>query len=102
MPAMCGELKEEKIEFRHATTALARELHRCILRRTLRCATLTCGPASDELRWPKGKCRRRISLVTSQEEQLLQALAERVNSTQLNEKDPDAEAFLKQSVSSNP
>jgi len=40
--------------------------------------------------------------VTPQEEQLLQALAERVNSTQLNEKDPDAEAFLKQSFNSNP
>lgn len=40
--------------------------------------------------------------MTQQEEQLLQALAERVNSTQLNEKDPDAEAFLNQSFNSNP
>jgi hypothetical protein len=40
--------------------------------------------------------------VTPQEEQLLQSLAERVNSTQLQEKDPDAEAFLNQSFNSNP
>jgi len=40
--------------------------------------------------------------VTSQEEQLLQSLAERINSTQLNEKDPDAEAFLNQNLSANP
>ncbi len=40
--------------------------------------------------------------MTPQEEQLLQALAERVNSTQLNEKDPDAEAFLNRSFNSNP
>lgn len=40
--------------------------------------------------------------MTPQEEQLLQSLAERVNSTQLQEKDPDAEAFLNQSFNSNP
>lgn len=40
--------------------------------------------------------------MTPQEEQLLQPLAERVNSTQLQEKDPDAEAFLNQSFNSNP
>jgi hypothetical protein len=40
--------------------------------------------------------------VTPQEEQLLQSLAERVNSTQLQEKDPDAEAFLNQSFNPNP
>jgi len=40
--------------------------------------------------------------VTPQEDQLLQALAERVNSTQLQEKDPDAEALLNRSFSSNP
>ncbi len=40
--------------------------------------------------------------MTPQEEQLLQSLVQRVNSTQLNEKDPDAEAFLNQSFSSNP
>jgi hypothetical protein len=39
--------------------------------------------------------------VTPQEEQLLNALAERVNSTQLQEKDPDAEAFLNRSFGSN-
>jgi hypothetical protein len=48
------------------------------------------------------KGRRRFRFVTPQEEQLLQSLAERVNSTQLQEKDPDAEAFLNQSFSSNP
>jgi uncharacterized protein len=40
--------------------------------------------------------------VTPQEEQLLQALAERVNSTQLEEKDPDAETFLNRTFSPNP
>jgi uncharacterized protein len=40
--------------------------------------------------------------LTLQEEQLLQSLAERVNSTQLEEKDPDAEAFLNKNVASNP
>ena len=40
--------------------------------------------------------------MTPQEEQLLQSLAERVNSTQLQEKDPDAEAFLNQSFNPNP
>ena len=40
--------------------------------------------------------------MTPQEEQLLNSLAERVNSTQLQEKDPDAEAFLNRSFNSNP
>jgi hypothetical protein len=40
--------------------------------------------------------------VTPQEEELLGSLAERVNSTQLQEKDPDAEAFLNRSFNSNP
>jgi uncharacterized protein len=40
--------------------------------------------------------------VTPQEEQLLQALIERVNSTQLQEKDPDAEGLLNRSFGSNP
>jgi hypothetical protein len=39
--------------------------------------------------------------VTSQEEQLLNSLVERVNQTQLQEKDPDAEALLKQGLGSN-
>jgi uncharacterized protein len=40
--------------------------------------------------------------VTPQEEQLLNALVERVNQTQLQEKDPDAEALLNGSLGSNP
>lgn len=40
--------------------------------------------------------------MTPQEEQLLNSLAERVNSTQLQEKDPDAEALLNKSLGQNP
>jgi hypothetical protein len=40
--------------------------------------------------------------VTPQEEQLLNSLVERVNQTQLQEKDPDAEALLKQGLGTNP
>jgi hypothetical protein len=40
--------------------------------------------------------------VTPQEEQLLNSLVERVNQTQLQEKDPDAEALLTQGLGSNP
>jgi uncharacterized protein len=40
--------------------------------------------------------------VTPQEEQLLNSLVERVNSTQLQEKDPDAEALLRKDLGSNP
>jgi uncharacterized protein len=40
--------------------------------------------------------------VTPQEEQLLQSLVERVNSTQLEAKDQDAELLLKQNLGSNP
>jgi hypothetical protein len=40
--------------------------------------------------------------VTPQEEQLIHSLTERVNSTQLQEKDPDAEALLNQELSQNP
>jgi hypothetical protein len=40
--------------------------------------------------------------VTPQEEQLLNSLVERVNQTQLQEKDPDAEALLKQGLGANP
>jgi hypothetical protein len=43
-----------------------------------------------------------VKSVTPQEEQLLRSLAERVNSTQLQEKDPDAEAFLKENLGANP
>ena len=41
-------------------------------------------------------------LVTSQEEQMIGSLVERVNSTQLTEKDPDAANMLKQGFASNP
>jgi len=40
--------------------------------------------------------------VTPQEEQLIRSLADRVNSTQLQEKDPEAEALLQSSLASNP
>ena len=40
--------------------------------------------------------------MTPQEEQLLNALVERVNQTQLQEKDPDAEALLNGSLGPNP
>src|ERR1700761_4448209 len=40
--------------------------------------------------------------LTPQEEQLLNSLIERVNQTQLQEKDPDAEALLNRSLGSNP
>jgi hypothetical protein len=39
--------------------------------------------------------------VTPQEQQLINSLVERVNQTQLQEKDPDAEALLTQGLSSN-
>jgi uncharacterized protein len=39
--------------------------------------------------------------LTPQEEQLLNSLAERVNSTQLQEKDPDAEALLNRALGAN-
>ena len=40
--------------------------------------------------------------MTPQEEQLLNSLVERVNQTQLQEKDPDAEGLLSQSLGTNP
>ena len=40
--------------------------------------------------------------MTPQEEQLLNSLVERVNQTQLQEKDPDAEALLNQKLGGNP
>ena len=40
--------------------------------------------------------------MTPQEEQLLNSLVERVNSTQLQEKDPDAEALLNKALGANP
>jgi hypothetical protein len=43
-----------------------------------------------------------VIVVTPQEEQLLNSLVERVNQTQLQEKDPDAEALLNRSLGPNP
>jgi hypothetical protein len=43
-----------------------------------------------------------LTSVTPQEEQLINSLVERVNQTQLQEKDPDAEALLQQGLGSNP
>jgi len=40
--------------------------------------------------------------LTPQEEQLLSSLIERINQTQLQEKDPDAEALLNQKLGANP
>ena len=40
--------------------------------------------------------------MTPQEEQLLDSLIERINQTQLEEKDPDAEALLNQKLAPNP
>ncbi|HLY39946.1 MAG TPA: DUF2076 domain-containing protein [Terracidiphilus sp.] len=40
--------------------------------------------------------------MTPQEEQLLNSLVERINQTQLQEKDPDAEALLNRELGSNP
>ncbi len=40
--------------------------------------------------------------MTPQEEQLLNSLTDRINQTQLQEKDPDAEAMLNRSLGSNP
>jgi uncharacterized protein len=42
-----------------------------------------------------------VIALTSQEEQLLNSLIERVNQTQLEEKDPDAEALLNKSMGTN-
>jgi len=43
-----------------------------------------------------------VEQVTPQEEQLLNSLVDRVNQTQLQEKDPDAEALLNRALGSNP
>ena len=40
--------------------------------------------------------------MTTQEEQMLQSLAERVNRTQVQDKDEEAEQFIRQNVGSNP
>jgi uncharacterized protein len=43
-----------------------------------------------------------VHRVTPQEEQLLQSLADKINATQLQEKDQDAESFLNQNLAPNP
>jgi hypothetical protein len=43
-----------------------------------------------------------VNCVTPQEEQLINSLVERVNQTQLQEKDPDAEELLSKGLSGNP
>jgi len=43
-----------------------------------------------------------VIALTPQEEQLLDSLVERINQTQLQEKDPDAEALLNRSLGPNP
>ena len=40
--------------------------------------------------------------MTAQEQQMLQDLTERISRTQLQEKDPDAEQFLQQTLGRNP
>lgn len=40
--------------------------------------------------------------MTAQEQQMLQGLVDRVNQTQLTEKDPDAERFIQQTLGKNP
>lgn len=40
--------------------------------------------------------------MTSQEQQLLKGLADRVNRTQVQDKDPEAEQFIKQNIGGNP
>src|SRR5580698_10762513 len=40
--------------------------------------------------------------MTPQEQQMLQDLTNRINGTQLEEKDPDAEQFLQQTLGRNP
>ena len=47
------------------------------------------------------RCRR-MKFVTPQEQQLLTSLAQRVNQTQLQEKDPDAENLLGRELGANP
>jgi hypothetical protein len=61
------------------------------------------GAASlNEAAWAGWKRPLEDPLVTSQEEQMLNSLVERVNSTQLTEKDPDAAALLQRGFGSNP
>src|SRR5256885_7859672 len=44
----------------------------------------------------------RRSSMTPQEQEMLQGLVQRVNQTQLSEKDPDAEEMLQQTLGRNP
>lgn len=64
-------------------------------------------PAGSRLiveRWPAPYVVRAAGgyTLTPQEEQLLNSLTERINQTQLQEKDPEAEALLNRSLGSNP
>ena len=68
-------------------------------------ATLKAGERLNRqasLRYKLSEGRRRLIEVTPQEEQLLNSLVERVNQTQLQEKDPDAEALLNRALGANP
>jgi len=52
---------------------------------------------------PTERCRPpEVSSLTPQEEQLLNSLIDRLNQTSLQEKDPDAEALLKERLAGNP
>src|SRR5579862_6536584 len=52
---------------------------------------------------PTQTCRPpEVRFLTPQEEQLLNSLIDRLNQTTLNEKDPDAEALLKERLAGNP
>jgi len=46
--------------------------------------------------------RRKVDCMTSQEEQLLNGLIQRVQQTQLQEKDNEAELLLQRSLAQNP
>jgi hypothetical protein len=66
-------------------------------------ATLTAGLRLNSEAAEAVGCRLpEVESVTPQEEQLLNSLVERVNQTQLQEKDPDAEALLNRGLGGNP
>lgn len=66
-------------------------------------ATPRQPPRLNNQRWlvPRASRRWRIYPVTSQEEQMINSLIERVNSTQLTEKDPEAARLLEDGFKSN-
>lgn len=65
------------------------------LRRTF-CVRIHQVRSEGDLRWPEDEH------VTPQEEQLLSSLTDRVNKSQLQEKDADAEALLNRELGKNP